>query len=229
MNICWICDKEADSSEHRNKKTDIELIFGSGSYKDKRVIKREFGSDKKVIIQGPQAKELKYDLNLCKHCNGKKTQPHDDAYKKLMFHIKDNYEVIKRSKIIRCSDIYGKNRKQEQQNLFKYFMKAFGCRIDSIGHKVPQEFIDAINGQNYGQSLKVSIELNSEYIEALGEYHFQGSKDQSGNPISYFWGQYAGWVNFYYAYNMDIPKDRGEVWLGKSKNIHCGVSCKNRC
>lgn len=222
MNTCWICGKEADSSEHRNKKTDIELIFGSGSYKDNRVIKREFGSDKKEVVQGPGAKALKYDPNLCKHCNGTKTQPHDDAYKKFISHIKGNYEAIKKSKIIQCSDIYGKkNRKQEQQNLFKYFMKTLGCRIDSIGHKVPQEFIDAINGQNYGQSLKVSIQLNSQYIPAAGEYGFHGLTDQSGNPVDYFWGQYAGWVNFYYAYNRDIPKELGEVWLGKSKNIHC--------
>lgn len=28
MKACWICGENAETGEHRNKKTDIELVFG---------------------------------------------------------------------------------------------------------------------------------------------------------------------------------------------------------
>ncbi|HED38434.1 MAG TPA: hypothetical protein ENI76_09370 [Ignavibacteria bacterium] len=224
MSTCWICGGKAETGEHRNKKTDIELIFGKGSYKENRIIKREFGSEQKEIIQGPKSDALKYEHNLCQSCNGAKTQPFDRAYEAFMNHIKDNFDEIKSSKIINCSNIYGnKNRKSHQEHLFKYFIKSLGCRIDSIGHTVPKVFVNAMNGHNYGKLLKVTFQLNQNFEPAVGEYAFHGDIDANKEPLNYFWGQYAGWVSVYYACNRNMPNELGTTWYGKSKSIHCEI------
>jgi hypothetical protein len=76
---CWICNKIADSAEHRIKKSDLVSLHGSGSYKGENALflVRE---GKQTPIQGPNSKVVKYRKNLCSTCNNSYTQPFDKAY-----------------------------------------------------------------------------------------------------------------------------------------------------
>lgn len=220
---CWICGDLATDREHRNKKTDVEYWFGKGSYKEIKVVKREFGEQVSKPIQGSKSDELKYGKNLCAYCNQTRTQPYDRAYEKFMRYVNSNFQLLMKEQVLFTHKIFNKDIKKEQENLFRFFIKSFGCRIDNQGHAVPIELINAMHGNSYGKSLKVSFGLNIRE-PCVGEFSLEGQVDHNKKPVNYFWAQFVGGLSIYYVYNREMPVELGEVWYGKSKRINFALN-----
>ncbi len=92
---CWICNKIADSAEHRIKKSDLGNLYGSGSYKgENSVVLIRAGQESKV--QGPNSKIVKYKKNLCSKCNNEFSQPFDKSYEHFITYIRQNKDLILR-------------------------------------------------------------------------------------------------------------------------------------
>lgn len=222
-NTCWICGESAATGEHQQKKTDVKAMFGKGSYKERGVVKKDFDSKNKSPVQGPNSKELKYSNNLCTKCNNERTQPHDQAYEKFADYIRNNFLEVKRSKEINTNLVFGKDKaKREQQNLFRYFIKAFGCQLNDKGLPVPETLKKALLGSNFGNEFKVSVCINAEYEEYLQNFPLEGDQDNNGNPVDYFWAQHTGWFTVVYAYNRAISHEFGDEWYGKSRKFRTG-------
>jgi hypothetical protein len=155
------------------------------------VVKEEFDSGKKSLVQGPDSGLLKYSNNLCAKCNNERSQPYDRAYDLFASYIRHNFGKLKRTLVLNTTSVFGKHQaKSKQQELFLYFMKAFGCQLHDKGFPVPQELRDALLGSSYPKTFRVSIALNDEFLEFLQNFPFEGSRDQSGAPVDFFWAQF---------------------------------------
>lgn len=216
--ICWICGVPADTSEHKIKKTDVEIVFNESSYRERMIRKRSVGGGRYRIIQGSNSKELKYQKNLCKKCNGSKTQPFDKAYEQLIDHLMKNYSFLKRKRDFNLQLVYGKCKKKKlQQQMFKYFIKAFGCCLDSHDLRVPVELIAALNGHNYGSSLSVSLQFIVDTEGTVGYGSLMGAPLANNSYESYIWWYYVGPFCFTFAYGVKMPKEFGDAFYAKKK------------
>jgi 5-methylcytosine-specific restriction endonuclease McrA len=102
---CWICGNDADSGEHRIKKSDLITLHGKGPYKAGNSLVM-IKDGKQIPIQGPNSKYLKYTQNLCEECNNSTTQKYDIAYSKFVTHLNTNEnEILKKSSLILSKSI----------------------------------------------------------------------------------------------------------------------------
>ncbi len=157
---CWICGSIADSKEHRYKKTDIKREFINTGPKGDRV--GVISNDTDFIeIQGPNSERLKFDKVICKQCNNKFTQPFDNAYDKFILFILNNIQLLTKCKSIDFSSIFPNNTKNETNNLFKYLIKHFGCRLAENNFMILEDLVDFINGRTpYLTSLIIRFEAD---------------------------------------------------------------------
>ena len=79
MTLCWICGAaEADSREHRSKKSDLKRHLGRLSPATPAFFNS--ATAKNAPIRGLNANRLKTGQIVCGECNSTLTQPHDDAW-----------------------------------------------------------------------------------------------------------------------------------------------------
>ena len=138
---CWICGSTADTSEHKYKKRDLKRIYGTGPLN---------GQNPPIVIKNGESKEIlglnsnlvKFQKNLCQKCNNEKTKPFDNTYDRFIEWVIKNKKLVTHKRFINFNWIYGENILEEQRNLFKYFVKSFGCYIASSGDTVPPDLIN---------------------------------------------------------------------------------------
>jgi hypothetical protein len=125
---CWICGKNANSKEHLIKASDLKLLFGHITAESPLYIH----SDKKrnKLINGVKSDKLKYSASICRHCNETRTQPHDDAWKKLSEYLKTRKPVIQAGDTIRLNRPFPEGGVSKSMlNVHLFFLKLFGCLI----------------------------------------------------------------------------------------------------
>jgi hypothetical protein len=215
---CWICGADATTGEHSQKKTDITAMFGSKSFSN--VVKRDYDKNKKTIIQGPNSRALKYDNNLCERCNSATTQPFDLAYTIFAEYVRYNFVELSHTSIVNTNIVFGNGAaRRERRNLFLYFIKAFGCKLNDRNLVVPQVLRDALLGKNYDTSFRVSICLNQAPQPFLKNFPLEGNQDDQQQPVDFFWAQDNGWFTVVHAYKRPISPEFGEEWFGKSRSF----------
>jgi len=226
---CWICGKPADSAEHTIKETDIVRIAGSKIFKpSKRLIKHT--ADKKIIIQGPNSKYIKYEKSLCEECNNESTQPYDRAYDKFIHYFIVNNDYILNFRRIRFNKIYGYNAKYKQMNLFKYFVKSFGCQLVEHLEHVPQDFVEFLNSKTKNHNLSIAFSIRADISKMQESFYkfyevhdLEGLKDKNtSEKVNFMWAESNGWLQISYWYKCEPQKDLGTIWQGKSKRLFLG-------
>lgn len=226
---CWVCGKPADSAEHAVKKSDIVRMAGSKEFKlGERLIKHT--ADKKIIIQGPNSKYVKYEKSLCKKCNNESTQPYDRAYDKFIYYFIANNDHIFNYRYIRFNKIYGYNAKYHQMNLFKYFVKSFGCQLVEQSKNAPQDFVDFLNGKTKNHNLSIAFSIRDDMPEKLESFYnfyelhdLEGQKDKNtGEEVNFIWAESIGWLRTSYWYKCEPKEHLGNIRQGKSKRLILG-------
>lgn len=235
--LCWICEENvADTSEHALKKSDIVRAYGKGSYhnlKGKQPI--HFKNGKETKLQGANSNVIKNPKDLCKQCNNTLSQPYDRAYDKFIEYILNNSELILERRFIDFEEVYGDDFPTQQTNLFKYFIKSFGCRIyANPDFEVPYDLVEIIKNDltHFKTDLKITMSINNQVIKTLGDesfdfigktemlyYNLMDYPDQFGYSLS----EHVGWfyINYFYLINVNdktenffIP-DRKVIFLGE--------------
>lgn len=223
---CWWCSNNADSGEHRFKRSDIIREFGRGAYGKGEVVKTEgdFDVDNGLPIQGPKSTYLKFPKNICQKCNSERSQSFDFAYDKFMTYIKENEEMIFVSKVINLRTVFGDNWPTEYSNLIKYFVKSISTRFADAGVKIEPEIIEFLNGDRDLQFFKLVFQIRTDWVEFYkhlktknedyGYVHasgIEGRKSKSlgtyywlGGVLQYRWFQ----VTYYYdKLRLNFPTD----------------------
>ena len=227
IKTCWICKAPADSAEHIFKKGDLVSIYGRGPYKNGNELVR-VKEGEQVNIQGPNSYILKYENNLCKSCNTTLTQPFDIAYEKFVSWVLQNSATIIRQRFINFENIYGDNFEIIQRNLFKYFVKSVGCRIDAANHKVPDDLVNLLHRERFVTALKITFAVNEDMLLlpesgqiGVGIGPLEGINDSMGQT-HFQWRESIRWLSIFYWYACWPNGDLGSTWIANSQHIYLG-------
>lgn len=164
MTKCWICDATADSREHKIKRSDLVRAFG----KDKAFREADLiylrHDGKAVTLRGPNSEHVKYKPVLCAKCNNERTQPFDLAYDVFVEYIETNQVCVLKNRQIDFSHVYGNNWEHSQLQLFRYFAKAFGCRLADAGRDVPRDVRDLLFVAPFQTALWVCLAVDEDEL-----------------------------------------------------------------
>lgn len=153
--ICWWCGAVADSREHRFKRSRLKKHLGAGP----GVSAGDWSNPE--IIQGPNAKSMKFPKVLCRRCNNDRSSPFDRAYDVFADFISTNPEYFRFRYWVDLTGVFGSDDLTNPANLCRYYIKNMGCRIAETGFKVPSELSRFLDGAS--QMPNSSISLYSDY------------------------------------------------------------------
>lgn len=227
---CWICGSTADTAEHVVKKTDLIRIAGSKRFgKHNRLVKHT--ADGKILIQGPKSFYVKYEKSLCKKCNNEATQPFDRAYDRFVTYIVAHNDVVLKTNRMRFNSIFRYDTKTSQENLFKYFVKSFGCQLVEHAKPVPVDLVDLLkDGNKSDPNLKLAFSVRNDvpkttrsFFDFYQVHDLEGHVDSlTGERVNYMWAETMGYLRISYWYKCEPVKSVGVPWQGNSKQIVFG-------
>lgn len=229
---CWICGADADSAEHRFKKSDLVRAHGKGPYIEASALSH-FRDGKETKIQGPGSKHLKYFPSLCQYCNNTHTQPFDRAYQKFIARVLDHHEnMFLGKRFIDLAEVYGSDWENQQRNLYKYFAKSFGCRLVNAGVTVPADVLDLIDQEIFHTRLGLTMAVNEDLLLLPHKDHdgfiakssLLGWSDP-GAPDSYNGfelNEHVSWLTICYWYNRAPDGRFGSMWVADTQFLYLG-------
>lgn len=226
--VCWICGKPSETGEHRIKKSDLIERFGRGPYRgDEALLQFKAGSVRHV--QGPDSKLVKYEKNLCAYCNNTLSQPFDKAYEVFIPWVMRSEAEILGRRVIDFEAVYGAEWVDRQRDLFKFFAKCFGCRLNEAGMAVPRDVIELLGKNHFETALYVTFQINEDQVLLDAEYQAIGTwelvvhkKQSTGEMIGFQCGHYYRWFNIMYWYNFFPLEPIGASWIANSKFLYLG-------
>lgn len=212
MGKCWWCGKEADSREHKYKKSDLLREFGRGPYQKNKAIVRVFGG-KQYSLQGPDSLEAKFKKSLCSNCNSVRSRPFDAAYDIFVSYIRTNEKIILSTGQFKFSDIFGSQWKSQRNNLIRYFVKHICCRLDEVRIPIEPELILFLNGSQNLKYIGMKFEIREDIANMLDQINTGAiwigdlvcMKSESTGEISDVQSFYGyRWLRLNYIYDMKI-------------------------
>lgn len=227
---CWICGKPADSSEHRFKKADLVRAYGRGPYRGTSAAVHVRGGNM-TPIQGPGSGTLKYQRSLCQFCNSTGTQPYDNAYDLLMSWILQNEGTVTRKRCLDFSEVYGVSFEDAQRNLYKYFVKSFGCRLVDANQSVPIDLVDLLALQYFKTALRINFCVNEDILPLPERSSFIGKGDlliwrspsDQSVPPGFTWSEHVSWFTTNYWYDRPVDGNLGSAWTANAQHVYLGT------
>ena len=130
---CWICGAEANSGEHIPKASDISSVFGE-VVQNKPIYKHD-NENKNLIVKGIKSSILKSNARICMQCNNQRTQPHDRAWEKFSYYLRNREPKLESGQRVRLSKVFPGSRVSSILGVHLFFVKLFGCQIAE--HEIP--------------------------------------------------------------------------------------------
>jgi|LGVC01.1.fsa_nt_gb hypothetical protein len=226
---CWICGNNANSGEHKIKKSLVAKTYGE-YFENSKVL--HLKNNRFSEIQGPNSKKIKYDQTICTNCNNSLSQPFDMAYDQFFDYVQNNPLSILEKRFVDFHEIYGNNYKQSQLDLFKYLVKLFGCDLVSVGHTVPSDLSVLFDKQHFKTALKISFSINEKKLYAEDPNHFGMGIDPlivnqisrtNPKPIGYKWGMFFSFLQISFWYNFIPDGPYGAPWIADSRYVYLGI------
>jgi len=151
---CWICGSEADSREHRIKRSDLKKLYPNISQKTP-VYYRRNGEIKRPIGR-VNSDSFKFDKIICQKCNNSRTQNSDNSWSQLSGDLIENWQTIKDHGTIDLSKIFKEKITENMVFVQQLFVKIFGCKV--------RESAAPIKTDSLSMSLLSGIENDFIYI-----------------------------------------------------------------
>lgn len=228
---CWICGGSADTSEHRIKKADLVRAYGKGPYTGPDApVHVQAGSV--TPLQGPRAGIVKYSPSLCGNCNNAETQPFDRAYDRFIKWVMENEEAVLYRRFIDFAEIYDSDFEEGQRDLFKYFVKSFGCRLVDAEELVPEDLAPLLPQTSFRTALKITFCVNEDILLlpkltrsvflGKGELMAWMPEDDPLNRDGYTWHEHVSWLRICFWYDIPPEGDLGSTWIADARYIYLG-------
>lgn len=164
---CWWCQvNEATTSEHKYKKSDFRKLFTNLNY-EAIIFNEEITKD----IQGPNSELIKFDKNLCAHCNTSRSSNMDNAYATFFSYMIDNYDLIISSRIIDFKDVFGSHWCTPKRDVMRYILKHVCCRLHKNQISIPMSYLEFLNGSNIMNEVAFRFCYNSDLFSLLKDSH----------------------------------------------------------
>lgn len=226
---CWWCGEQADSKEHKHKKSEVKRQFGQGPYTGVNAVVRGVGGQQRLHpVQGPDSAQLKFPEVLCGRCNSSRSQKADLAYDTFSAYIAEEAEHLLRTACFRWSDIFPENWRNGRDLVTAYWLKHIGCRLAEGGIQVAPElgaFLDT-PGDLRPVPVRMSLEIRDDIADMQrADPTLKGSLWLGGLQCSYsrsrqrvtsassFCGQ--GWLRLYYHYDTALQSGAAAFWRKK--------------
>lgn len=238
---CWICGNIANSNEHKFKASAIKSMFGK-QFSVPLVYK---SGEKAIKLQGPNSQLLKFSRSICRVCNNEFTQEHDKAFDVLISKVLNQYEFIEKHFPFKVENFYYENWEQNYLNLFKYFAKIIGCRLQENGFSEKTEKLSKfIKGEientfvslNFEAKEGIKLWLQATKTAECSQTIFNGETCQyiTDEGEEYFHGWVSlNWFTVHWLYSVDSHFDKDKIfssnnWVklipfsveGRNENIH---------
>jgi hypothetical protein len=145
--MCWICGAKGDSGEHKAKRSDLKLEFGSVSQKAPLYLNDANNSNR--AVGSLKSDHLKWPKFMCSQCNNALTQRYDDAWSQFLYKLKNRHPTLSPQDKFRTNKIFNYDTNRHMVDLQLYFVKAFGCVVQAA---IDQGF-DKIDTSDFAKSL----------------------------------------------------------------------------
>jgi hypothetical protein len=205
MTLCWICNAQANSGEHRIKKSDLKLSMSGQPSQSSPIFHRSNG-EKKRPIGSLKAEALKFNKSICVNCNGSLSQPYDYSWDTLSTYL--STVSFNTGEELELSQVFGSDTDANLINVHLFFAKIFGCSVVESGLSLDLDMLgECIKTNMYCPHLYLKIR-NSENGKtdsycALSD--IQVSRDESGKfryaHIYYTVGKYT--IDIVYSDNTE--------------------------
>lgn len=126
MTKCWICNAQANSGEHRIKKSDLKLSM-SGQPSQSSPIYHRSNGEKKRPIGSLKAEALKFNKSICANCNGSLSQPYDYSWDTLSSYL--STASFNTGDELELNKVFGSDIDANSINVHLFFAKIFGCSV----------------------------------------------------------------------------------------------------
>ena len=187
---------------------------------------------KTKTLQGPDSTRMKYQSSLCQDCNGAFTQPFDLAYDRFIDWVLQNEESVLRSRFIDFQDVYGSDFEVSQRNLFKYFVKSFGCRLVDAGKVVPADLVALLGLERFSTAIRLNFSANEDILlmpPAIRD-GFIGKGDLLAWKIGphvnagagYSFNEHVSWLYIHYWYGVASEPRTGSEWIANARVVYVG-------
>lgn len=137
-------------------------------------------------------------------------------------------EVVRR-RVIDFEAVYGAEWANKQRDLFKFFAKCFGCRVDEADRPVPQDVIDLMGQYTFETQLYVTFAVNKDQQSRKPEHQAIGTQDlmdyksrSTGELRGYECGIHYRWLLVMFWYNHFPVEPLGASWVANSKFLYLG-------
>ena len=227
---CWMCGDLATSREHRFKRSDLVRRHGR-DFKNTGGILHFIDGKNTREVQGPNARRLTYKPILCEACNSARSQPWDRAYEAFETWIFANQSEVLRRRSILFSAVFGEDCGDRCVDLYKYFVKAFGCKLVDGGERVPRHLVKLLNRKCFRTRLRLVFSVNKTMFAfdkdvrqnylGVGELIREDSRSR-GMMQRYVWHLQVGWLRIWFFYNNHIPAGLGAPWTADAACLYLG-------
>ena len=231
MTNCWICGSSADSAEHKIKRTDLVAIHGDREAFSCARLGYRKANGEVVALQGPSSAHVKYEKTLCTKCNSQLSQPWDRAYEQFVGYIDANENEILRRRQVCLRTVFEENAQRRQLDLFRYFSKAFGCRIADAKQEVPKDVLDVLKHENFQTALWVCFAVDENECKTSRSHKLAIGRliTNAGNrPFPrYATSMFRRWlvVSMWYGWGPYGPV--GSRWSADVEFLHLGSYAPN--
>ena len=225
---CWICGNPADTREHIIKQSDIRRLFGRGPYQKGNRLKRMDQNQTRKLIQSEDSVHIKYQKNLCKHCNSARSQPWDKAYDEFMEYILRNESELKRTRKVGFKDVVHSDTGRFTTSLYSYFVKAFGCQLQENGQTPPLELSEFLLDKGDNTNLLITFAIYESMpknsASPMVQIHpLEGDVENvTKKPLNYNWAVSIEWFTIIFWFNKVPAVELGSPFSGKTGNIDIG-------
>ena len=161
---CWCVSAPPDSREHRFKKSDLVQQFGRGPYigRDETVAGTNDGD--LVPVQGPGSSRVKLRPNLCRKCNGARSQPFDRAWATFTGYVTANEDEIVETRAIDLRGVFDRDWEAQAENVSKYAVKHAICRLAQWQVLSPEPIRGFLDGGLYPDCLALDAEIRTDIL-----------------------------------------------------------------
>ena len=140
-----------------------------------------------------------------------------------------NEADVLKHRVIDFEEVYGADWENRQRDLFKFFAKCFGCRLDATGRSVPLDVLELLGKNIFETALYVTFQVNEDQLlldatdQAIGTQALIAHKNRStGVEVSFQCGNHYRWLTIMYWYNHFPLEPVGAPWIANSKFLYLG-------
>jgi hypothetical protein len=116
---------------------------------------------------------MKYSSVLRAECNSSRSQPWDRAYDRFIDWAFANESRVLSQRFINLYEVFGDDASWSCPALYKYFVKAFGCRLADAGFAVPDHLVELLSKDYYQTKLRLAFAVHKTLFALRPEHRRQ--------------------------------------------------------